>query len=112
MPQSRADPVLTLDLRSDLDDALRSLPWAGESKRPSKKAGALFTIATDGFDSPASGKGFASPASASAKESLSLIRMLLSNLVTFGLDEDTDNLLTEHLGVERPTWQLRSAVSR
>lgn len=107
--------MLTLDLRAEVDDALRSLPWAGESKRPSRKAASLPALATSGIDTPTEkgdGQGSRSPASASTKESLSLVRVLLSNLATFGLDNDTDDLLLEHLGVERPAHQLRAAATR
>jgi len=41
-----------------------------------------------------------------------LVKMLLSNLVSWGLDEGTDALLSEHLGVERPESALIAGVAR
>ncbi|ORY76900.1 hypothetical protein BCR35DRAFT_280286 [Leucosporidium creatinivorum] len=108
------DPILLLDLRLSLEAALRTLPWSAESKRSnlllSRKS---HLTQTDGADTPDTlNNGFAShsPASASTGGQLGLVKMLLSNLVTWGLDEGMDELLSEHLGVERPVNGLVAGV--
>lgn len=38
--------------------------------------------------------------------------MLLANLVTFGVDEEMDALMSGHLGIEQPERRLQAAVAR
>jgi hypothetical protein len=46
------------------------------------------------------------------KNDLSLVRFLLSHLIAWGLDTTCDQILLEHLGVERPAVVLGCGVDR
>lgn len=40
------------------------------------------------------------------------MRLLLANLVTFGVDEEMDALMSGHLGIQKPERGLQGAVAR
>lgn len=46
------------------------------------------------------------------EESLSLVRLLLSELVTFRFDKDSDDILQNRLQVHKPTSVFPSAIQR
>lgn len=97
-----SEPFLTVDLRADVEDALRLLPWA-EARRA---ASAIKPLASSGdsVDLVSDTKN--------SRDQMSLVRLLLSHVATYGIDEDTDELLGDNLGVARPAMVLPVAVQR
>ncbi|KAM0751154.1 hypothetical protein T439DRAFT_313451 [Meredithblackwellia eburnea MCA 4105] len=97
------DPLLMVDLRHNIDESLRLLPWA-EAQRgshktvqpPTKTNGSKLDLTSD---------------SQNSRDNMGLVRLLLSQVATFGLDADTDDLLESHLGVSKPMVPLPSAIS-
>ncbi|KAK4704763.1 hypothetical protein P7C70_g1446, partial [Phenoliferia sp. Uapishka_3] len=97
---SQAEALLTIDLRADIEDALSLLPWA-EIRRsatpvpPDEPDAETCDLVSDTKNS---------------REQLGLVRLLLAQIASWGLDSDTDELLVEHLSIARPSASLSSAL--
>lgn len=86
------DSILTFDLRHEIDTASQMLPWSTS------------TSSTDSeCDLTASTKN--------SREHLGLVRFLLAEVMTFGIDDDCDRLLGE-LGVKDDGMDLRVGLQR
>lgn len=92
-----SEPFLTVDLREDIEDALRLLPWA-EARRSAAPAD------VESCDLVSDTKN--------SRDQLGLVRLLLSQVLTWGLDQDTDELLVDNLNIARPAVLFASAVQR
>ncbi|KAL8287278.1 hypothetical protein RQP46_003730 [Phenoliferia psychrophenolica] len=93
------EPFLTVDLREDIEDALRLLPWAEARRSVPAPAPASEVESCDLVSD-----------TKNSRDQLGLVRLLLSQVLTWGLDQDTDELLVDNLSIERPAVQLASAV--
>jgi hypothetical protein len=80
-----APPILSFDIRQLVDESLQALPWKEVSQRhpdkvPTKRANAQSSAAT-------------------LNGHLDFVRFALSQTVTRGLDETSDKVLSEQLGL-------------
>lgn len=91
---THADPNLTIDLRTSIEDALRLLPWA-ETRRATDKTSCDLVSDTQ-----------------NSRDQLGLVRLLLSQVSSWGLDRDSDELLEGQLGIRRPDVVFPAAIQR
>ncbi|KAI5481365.1 WD repeat protein [Pseudohyphozyma bogoriensis] len=99
-PQSTVhDPILSIDLRTDVEEALRLLPWAENNRSRKEGVNGKASESCDLVSNTQNSKGH-----------LEFVRFLLSQTHTFGLDRDTDLLVTKHLDIKEPVTLLTPAV--
>lgn len=91
--------MFSVDLRKELEDRSQVLPWA-EARRSNNGSSAPRPNgeATDGEGDSCD----LVSDTVNSREHLGLVRRLLSQVVTFGLDRDSDSMLEEQLQVSRP----------
>lgn len=97
-----ADPILTVDLRTTIDRASGMLPWAKSNKSVSSKGKSQ--RGNDSCDLTADTK--------KSHDHLGLVQFLLAQTIPFGVDLETDWMLEDHLGVQRPSVVMDVALQR
>ena len=90
------ESILSFDLREEIDHASQMLPWSTSHSNSSTNV--------DECDLKASTKN--------SRQHLGLVRFLLRQVVSFGIDEDCDTFLRDSLGVERVERSLDVALQR
>ncbi|SCV73919.1 BQ2448_6349 [Microbotryum intermedium] len=103
-------PALNIDLRQELEKSQHLLPWI-ESRHVNRETAMLenATPVTAGADEGSIAE-FSNAEDAGKSGRLDKLRFLLSHLATFGLDTDTDQLISEHLGAPKPNPCYASAL--
>lgn len=91
---------MAVDLRTSVEDALNLLPWT-ENRKGGARAPVASLASCDLVSDTQNSKGH-----------LGMVRFLLSHVLTFGIDSETDILLSDHLKIKRPSRQFGKAVER